>query len=248
MTQLLQVFGGRGGVACRTVRCWRCRRTGSTTTRPIMTSCARCGPRSWCWGRCWRATGMRSCRCRAAVPLARGPVDLHLKALEAMGADLDLRDGYVHAKAPGGRLSGAVVEFPFVSVGATENALMAATLAKGTTVLKNAAREPEIVDLARCLRKMGAQIEGEGTIDDHHSGRGPAARRDPSGGDRPDRVGHLYAGAGDCGRRGGMSGRPDGAGRRLCRKAGCGGRLGGGDRARAEGHRARTGGCGRWMW
>jgi UDP-N-acetylglucosamine 1-carboxyvinyltransferase len=91
------------------------------------------------------------------------PVDLHLKALEAMGADLDLRDGYVHARAPGGRLKGAVVEFPFVSVGATENALMAATLAKGTTVLKNAAREPEIVDLARCLKKMGAKIEGEGT-------------------------------------------------------------------------------------
>jgi UDP-N-acetylglucosamine 1-carboxyvinyltransferase len=91
------------------------------------------------------------------------PVDLHLKALEAMGADLDLRDGYVHAKAPGGRLKGATVDFPFVSVGATENALMAATLAKGTTVLKNAAREPEIVDLARCLRKMGAKIQGEGT-------------------------------------------------------------------------------------
>ena len=91
------------------------------------------------------------------------PVDLHLMALAAMGAELDLRDGYIHAKAIGGKLRGAVVEFPFISVGATENALMAATLAKGTTVLKNAAREPEIVDLARCLRKMGAQIEGEGT-------------------------------------------------------------------------------------
>ena len=91
------------------------------------------------------------------------PVDLHLKAFEAMGAELELRDGYVHAKAPGGRLRGAVVEFPFVSVGATENALLAATLAKGTTVLKNAAREPEIVDLAVCLRRMGAQIDGEGT-------------------------------------------------------------------------------------
>ncbi|MDP4033483.1 MAG: UDP-N-acetylglucosamine 1-carboxyvinyltransferase [Pseudorhodobacter sp.] len=91
------------------------------------------------------------------------PVDLHLKALEAMGAELDLRDGYVHARAPGGRLRGAVVEFPFVSVGATENALMAATLARGTTVLQNAAREPEIVDLAQCLRRMGAQIEGEGS-------------------------------------------------------------------------------------
>jgi UDP-N-acetylglucosamine 1-carboxyvinyltransferase len=90
------------------------------------------------------------------------PVDLHLKALEAMGAELELREGYVHAKAPGG-LKGGIVEFPFVSVGATENALMAATLAKGTTVIKNAAREPEIVDLADCLKKMGAQIEGEGT-------------------------------------------------------------------------------------
>ena len=91
------------------------------------------------------------------------PVDLHLKAFEAMGAELDLRDGYVHAKAPAGGLKGGIVDFPFVSVGATENALMAATLAKGTTVLRNAAREPEIVDLAQCLRKMGAQIDGEGT-------------------------------------------------------------------------------------
>ncbi|MCB1333590.1 MAG: UDP-N-acetylglucosamine 1-carboxyvinyltransferase [Roseivivax sp.] len=90
------------------------------------------------------------------------PVDLHLRALEAMGAELDLRDGYVHASAPRG-LKGGVVEFPFASVGATENALMAATLAKGTTVIKNAAREPEIVDLAVCLRRMGAQIEGDGT-------------------------------------------------------------------------------------
>jgi UDP-N-acetylglucosamine 1-carboxyvinyltransferase len=90
------------------------------------------------------------------------PVDLHLKALEAMGAELELKEGYVHAKAPGG-LKGGIVEFPLVSVGATENALMAATLAKGTTVLRGAAREPEIVDLAQCLRKMGAQIEGEGT-------------------------------------------------------------------------------------
>ena len=91
------------------------------------------------------------------------PVDLHLRALEAMGAALDLREGYVHAKAPAGGLRGAVVDFPIVSVGATENALLAATLARGTTVLNNAAREPEIVDLARCLRRMGARIEGEGT-------------------------------------------------------------------------------------
>ena len=91
------------------------------------------------------------------------PVDLHLRALEAMGVELDLRDGYVHAKAPAGGLKGAVIDFPLVSVGATENALMAATLARGTTIIKNAAREPEIVDLAQCLRRMGAHIEGEGT-------------------------------------------------------------------------------------
>lgn len=91
------------------------------------------------------------------------PVDLHLRALESMGAALDLRDGYIHAKAPREGLKGAVIDFPFVSVGATENTIMAATLAKGTSVIKNAAREPEIVDLVCCLRKMGAHIEGEGS-------------------------------------------------------------------------------------
>ncbi len=90
------------------------------------------------------------------------PVDLHLAALETLGAVLDLRDGYVHATAPQG-LRGALHAFPLVSVGATENLLMAATLAKGTTVIENAAREPEIVDLAQCLRRMGARIDGEGT-------------------------------------------------------------------------------------
>jgi UDP-N-acetylglucosamine 1-carboxyvinyltransferase len=91
------------------------------------------------------------------------PVDLHLRALEALGAEMELREGYVHARAPAGGLRGGRIAFPFVSVGATENALMAATLARGTTVIENAAREPEIVDLARCLRTMGAQIAGEGT-------------------------------------------------------------------------------------
>jgi UDP-N-acetylglucosamine 1-carboxyvinyltransferase len=91
------------------------------------------------------------------------PMDIHTTGLEKMGAEIDLRDGYLHAKANGGRLKGAVIDFPFASVGATENILMAATLAKGTTVINNAAREPEIVDLATCLRAMGAQIEGDGT-------------------------------------------------------------------------------------
>ena len=91
------------------------------------------------------------------------PMDLHISALEALGADIDLRDGYLHAKVSGGRLTGAVHEMRFASVGATENFVMAATLAKGTSVLKNAAREPEIVDLIHCLQKMGAKIDGAGT-------------------------------------------------------------------------------------
>ncbi len=90
------------------------------------------------------------------------PMDLHVEGLEALGAEIELKDGYLHAQAPGG-LKGAVHEMRFASVGATENIVMAATLAKGTTVLKNAAREPEIVDLVECLRKMGAQISGEGS-------------------------------------------------------------------------------------
>ncbi|MFD1157942.1 UDP-N-acetylglucosamine 1-carboxyvinyltransferase [Roseovarius aestuarii] len=90
------------------------------------------------------------------------PMDLHIQGLKALGAEIELRDGYLHAKAPGG-LKGAKISFSFASVGATENVLMAATLAKGTTVLENAAREPEIVDLADCLRRMGAQIEGDGS-------------------------------------------------------------------------------------
>ena len=91
------------------------------------------------------------------------PMDIHTDGLARMGAEIDLRDGYLHAKAAGGKLKGAVIDFPFASVGATENIMMAATLAKGTTVINNAAREPEIVDLATCLRAMGAQIDGDGT-------------------------------------------------------------------------------------
>jgi UDP-N-acetylglucosamine 1-carboxyvinyltransferase len=90
------------------------------------------------------------------------PVDLHLKALEALGAHIDMHEGYVFAQAPRG-LKGGEIEFPFVSVGATEHALMAAVLAHGTTEMKNCAREPEIVDLAECLNAMGARISGAGT-------------------------------------------------------------------------------------
>ena len=93
------------------------------------------------------------------------PIDLHLKVLEALGAQIELAAGYVRAIAPDGGLPGGRYSFPVVSVGATENALMAASLAKGKSTLHNAAREPEIVDLCNMLVAMGAQIEGIGTSD-----------------------------------------------------------------------------------
>lgn len=91
------------------------------------------------------------------------PIDLHLKALEALGAEIELAAGYVKASAPAGGLPGGHYVFPIVSVGATENAVMAAVLAKGPSILENAAREPEIVDLCNCLTAMGAKIHGIGT-------------------------------------------------------------------------------------
>ncbi len=91
------------------------------------------------------------------------PIDLHLKALEAFGATVEMLAGYVKVSTPGGRVPGGTMRFPIVSVGATENALMTAVRAKGTCVIENAAREPEIVDLCRCLIAMGASIDGVGT-------------------------------------------------------------------------------------
>ena len=90
------------------------------------------------------------------------PVDLHIRAMQALGAVVELADGYIQARAPGGLTGGRVV-FPNVSVGATENAMIAASLAKGTSELVNVAREPEIVDLAVCLNAMGARITGHGS-------------------------------------------------------------------------------------
>lgn len=131
-------------------------------------------------------------RCREAkVSLPGGcaigarPVDLHLKGLEQMGAEIRLEGGYVHAAVPQG-LQGAEILFPFVSVGATENLLMAATLACGRTVLANAAREPEISDLADCLVAMGARIEGIGT--DHLVIEGVASLHGAEHSIVPDRI------------------------------------------------------------
>ncbi len=97
------------------------------------------------------------------------PIDLHLKALAQLGADIELEEGYITARAPNG-LKGAHVLFPMVTVGGTENLMMAAALAEGETVLANAAREPEVADLARCLIAMGAHIEGAGTDTLHITG------------------------------------------------------------------------------
>jgi len=109
----------------------------------------------------------REGRARVSLPggcaIGNRPIDLHLKALEALGAELEFTSGYVEARAPHGRLPGGRYTFPVVSVGATENALMAAATAGGSSCLDNAAREPEIVDLCRCLVAMGARIEGIGT-------------------------------------------------------------------------------------
>jgi UDP-N-acetylglucosamine 1-carboxyvinyltransferase len=91
------------------------------------------------------------------------PVDLHLKGFEAMGAKIDIRDGFIVAEAPEHGLDGADIHFDVVSVGATENLLMAASLANGRTILRNAAREPEVVDLCHFLNAMGAQVSGIGT-------------------------------------------------------------------------------------
>ena len=91
------------------------------------------------------------------------PVDLHIRGLEALGAEITVEDGYIKAKAPEGGLRGGNFFFDIVSVTGTENIMMAATLAKGRTVLENSAREPEIVDLANCLIAMGAKIQGAGT-------------------------------------------------------------------------------------
>ncbi|MBY0577815.1 MAG: UDP-N-acetylglucosamine 1-carboxyvinyltransferase [Burkholderiales bacterium] len=104
------------------------------------------------------------------------PVDLHIKGLQAMGAQIRVENGYIHAKAS--RLTGARIFMDLVSVTGTENLMMAATLAKGVTVIENAAREPEVVDLAECLASMGARISGAGTdtitiegVDELHGAR-----------------------------------------------------------------------------
>jgi UDP-N-acetylglucosamine 1-carboxyvinyltransferase len=107
-------------------------------------------------------TGQAKVSMPGGCTIGARPVDLHLKALEALGARIDLHEGYVYAQAPRG-LKGGEIDFPIVSVGATEHALLAAVLADGETVITNAACEPEMIDLAECLNKMGAKVTGAGT-------------------------------------------------------------------------------------
>lgn len=107
-------------------------------------------------------TGVAKVSLPGGCAIGNRPLDLHFKGLARLGAEIELAEGYIHAKAPKG-LKGAHIVFPSVSVGATENLLMAATLADGETVLANAAREPEVGNLAECLVSMGAEIEGIGT-------------------------------------------------------------------------------------
>jgi len=107
-------------------------------------------------------TGQAKVSLPGGCTIGARPVDLHLQALEALGARIDLHEGYVYAQAPRG-LRGGQIDFPINSVGATEHAMLAAVLAEGDTEITNAAREPEMVDLAECLNKMGAKVSGAGT-------------------------------------------------------------------------------------
>ena len=122
------------------------------------------------------------------------PVNLHIQGLKAMGAEIEIEDGYIKAKA--GRLKGARFFFDLVSVTGTENLMMAATLADGTTVLENAAREPEVTDLANCLTAMGATHQRRRHRHHHHRRRGKTARRQPHHYLRPHRNRHLHGGGG----------------------------------------------------
>jgi len=107
-------------------------------------------------------TGQAKVSLPGGCTIGARPVDLHLKALEALGARIDLHEGYVYAQAPRG-LKGGEIDFPFPSVGATEHAMLAAVLADGETVIRNAACEPELIDLADCLNAMGGKVSGAGT-------------------------------------------------------------------------------------
>ena len=145
-----------------------CAREIAGTTAPYeMVSRMRAG--FWVLGPLLARMGQARVSMPGGCAIGTRPVDLYLMALEQLGAQMELVDGYVIGRAPKGLRGGRVV-FPKVTVGATHNVMMAAVLAKGETVIENAAREPEVVDLANCLIAMGATIEGAGTSTIHVMG------------------------------------------------------------------------------
>ena len=135
----------------------------------------------------------RTARARVSLPggcaIGARPVDIHIRGLQAMGAEIRVEHGYILAQAK--RLRGARIFCDLVTVTGTENLMMAAALADGVTVIENAAREPEVVDLAHCLNAMGAKVSGAGSDVDHHRGRRAAHRRAAPHHARPHRDRHL---------------------------------------------------------
>lgn len=144
-------------------------RTMSLTTPEILSTTApyeivsRMRASFWVIGPLLARCGQARVSLPGGCAIGTRPVDLHIKGLQDLGVEIEIDEGYVNARAPKGGLKGALVRFPSVTVGATHNIMMAATLAQGQTIIENAAREPEVSDLAQCLNTMGARIEGAGT-------------------------------------------------------------------------------------
>ena len=180
-TALRQDADAVGG---RTEGCDRALRSGAQDARSVLVL-----------GPLLARTGHARVSLPGGCAIGTRPIDLHLKALAQLGAEIELAQGYVDARAPRG-LVGADITFPAVTVTGTENVLMAAVLARGETILRNAAREPEVADLAECLISMGAKIDGIGTdtlrvegVEKLH-GAAPGVAR-------PDRDRHLRGSGGD---------------------------------------------------
>ncbi|MCB1437409.1 MAG: UDP-N-acetylglucosamine 1-carboxyvinyltransferase [Rhodobiaceae bacterium] len=158
----LTVDGKRAGESDRPGRTYRLTAGEIVDTTAPYELVSRMRASFWVLGPLLARCGQAKVSMPGGCAIGTRPVDLHLMGLSALGARIDVDGGYVVASAPGG-LVGTRIAFPKVSVGATHNVLMAATLARGETVIENAAREPEIGDVAECLNKMGARISGIGT-------------------------------------------------------------------------------------
>ena len=167
-----------------------------------MTSSARCAPRSWCSGRCSARAGEATVSLPGGCAIGNRPIDLHLKALEAIGAEIELAAGYVKATRARRAAGGRALSLPGRVGRRDRECADGGGAGQGRArCIENAAREPEIVDLCRCLVAMGAEIDGIGTRDAGDRGPRPAARRDLCGDARPDRGGQLCLRRGDHRRR-----------------------------------------------